>query len=322
MGNITDDSKTNQSQVSSFDYRLKNQHWLELRASGISEEIIKLNFSSLSEYEPHERLFFALPDSDRRNGGVVRSRFLKKYEHCYEGGWWFSGVDLVSNSLSEWGCFKPDRPRYDLSRQKKIKYETPPKTPTRVFAPQIGQETANAICDRWGVSRLSVTSCVSFWEDARANPQIPLFITEGAKKASSLVSEGYLAIGLPGVWNGAKKLGDFHQLIPELKALAPNRQIYFAFDSDEKPKTIKHVRKALNRTGWLLEREGAKVSVIQWSSKFKGVDDLLYARGSIYFQHLIDNAVSLADFKLQTLTDLNPLVAYSRHTCKIGHDVK
>ncbi|MFM6202318.1 MAG: DUF3854 domain-containing protein, partial [Dolichospermum sp.] len=42
----------------------------------------------------------------------------------------------------------------------------------------------------------------SFWEWVKDHPQIPVTITEGAKKAAALLSCGIVAIGLPGINNG------------------------------------------------------------------------------------------------------------------------
>ena len=72
---------------------------------------------------------------------------------------------------------------------------------------------------------------IGFWAWVIANPKIPVLITEGAKKAGAIMSAGYVAIALPGVFNGyrqpkndwGQKIGNPH-LIPQLEAFAQKRQ--------------------------------------------------------------------------------------------------
>ena len=308
MRNITENSTANPQTNSTTDFNLESEHLGEFRQSLISDEIIDLNFSSLIEYEPLEKLVYALPNSERRNDGRLRSRWLRRYDHCYQGGWWFAGIDLLTFERSEWGCLKPDHPRYDLSRKRKIKYEHPPKTDTRVFAPAIGKEAAHLICDRWGFERYQPTTISDFWQYALENTKLPLFVTEGAKKVSSLCSNGYLCLASPGIWNAVRKRGDLHSLIRELEKFGRNREIFFVFDQDTKPETVKNVRHAIRCTGHLLERIGATVKVVQWDNKYKGVDDLIFNCGVEALDKAIENAVPLADFRLQSLTDLEPMV--------------
>ena len=118
-----------------------------------------------------------------------------------------------------------------------------------------------------------------FWAWVLADPSIPLTITEGAKKAGSLLTAGYVAIALPGVWNGYRKNKDklgnkvgLPYLIPQLEAFAHGgREFNFAFDHDIKPTTVQSVRKAITQTGNLLVQKGCQVNVIQWTYPEKGV---------------------------------------------------
>ncbi|MDJ0537411.1 MAG: DUF3854 domain-containing protein, partial [Microcystis sp. M53603_WE2] len=105
----------------------------EWRGSGVDAELIHLNVTSLAGLSPSEYLLYS-QELPRRNDGRVRDDILKRYEHISQGGWWCSGIDLLTGNYDLWGCFKPDFPRLSLDKAKPIKYEHPPQTPTGVFA--------------------------------------------------------------------------------------------------------------------------------------------------------------------------------------------
>ncbi|NCR23534.1 MAG: DUF3854 domain-containing protein, partial [Microcystis aeruginosa L111-01] len=138
------------------------------------------------------------------------------------------------------------------------------------------------------------------------NPSIVLLITEGAKKAGSLLSAGYVAIALPGIYSGYRQQKDDYGkaigmpvLIPQLeKFCQAGREISFFFDQDTKPKTIKNVQIAIQKTGKLLEDQGCKVSVARWDKSYKGVDDLIAAKGEDEFDQAHKKRISLEKFNL------------------------
>ena len=67
---------------------------------------------------------------------------------------------------------------------------------------------------------------------------------EGSKKSGLLLTLGYAAIALPGIWMGRRKGPE--RLIPELELFAqPGREFAFVFDADEKRKTRQAVAKAV-----------------------------------------------------------------------------
>ncbi|AKN61726.1 hypothetical protein WB44_12170 [Synechococcus sp. WH 8020] len=90
---------------------------------------------------------------------------------------------------------------------------------------------------------------------------VPLFVTEGAKKTAALLTAGYLAIGLSGVWNGCQKdkKGRSH-LKPGLRELTRYKvdRVIAMFDwSEPNSKGEAAVRGAIDRLG----------RVIQWETK-------------------------------------------------------
>jgi hypothetical protein len=116
------------------------------------------------------------------------------------------------------------------------------------------------------------------------DPAVPLWITEGPRKADAGVSAGLCCIALLGVWNwrgsnaagGTMALGDWESVT--LKG----RRVYIAFDSDV---MTKHdVRAALKRFGAFLASRRADVRFVYLPAgdgAKAGLDDYLFAGGSI-----------------------------------------
>ena len=161
--------------------------------------------------------------------------------------------------------YKPDHPRLDR-RGRAIKYETPEGAANRVDCPPRCQKQL-------------------------ADPSIPLYVSEGKKKADSLVTQGLCTINIPGCWSWKSK--------NELKGITistdfdriafNDRQVYLVPDSDIA--TIPGVRQACLRLAEHLSRKKAKVSIIylpQEGTQKVGVDDFLVAG------HTIEQLLALA----------------------------
>jgi len=134
---------------------------------------------------------------------------------------------------STWGWqYRPDRPR--LRNGKSVKYETPTKQRNGLDVPP-------------GVG------------PALGNPAVPLWVTEGCKKADAAALAGLACVALPGVWswrgtngNGGKTaISDWHDVALN------GRRVILAFDSDVTRK--RPVRSALNELAGYLTSKGAKV---------------------------------------------------------------
>lgn len=140
----------------------------------------------------------------------------------------------------------------------------------------------------------------SFWQWVLDTPDLPILLVEGAKKAACLLSYGYIAIALPGIFNGRRVTRDAQgkayadSLIPELELFATaNRRFYFCFDHDTKPKTIENVNLAIAKTGKLLVQKGCDVQVITLPGPDKGVDDFIVAQGANAFEQIYQQALPL-----------------------------
>jgi hypothetical protein len=292
-------------------------HLQEWGNSCVDDQLTRLNVTSLEGQDPYEYLLYsdAIP---RRNDGRVKGHILKRYQHIEGGGWWCSGIDLLTLSDDLWGCFKPSQPRYSLSEHKLLKYEHPPKTPTSLFALRVPEPIWQRIAERY---QLEVCPSdidhsqpdLGFWQWLINHPSIPLCITEGAKKAGALLTAGYAAIALPGIFGGYRvprdqlgnRLGK-SRLIPQILKLAtPGRPMYLAFDQDSKPTTIKAVNAAIRQLGYLLTRQRCPVKVITWASELgKGVDDLIATHAQEAFDQAYQKAVPLDTWKAQFLATL------------------
>ena len=287
----------------------------EWKASGVDPELTDLNVVSLHGTSPTEYLLYA-NSIPRRNDGRVSERFLQRYAHTDAGGWWCSGIDILSGEEDIWGCFKPERPRN--IDNKTIKYEHPPQATTGVFALKVPLSMWHKIADRAGVElapeAINYQSAdFGFWQWIIEHPEVPLCITEGAKKAGALLSAGYGTIAVPGINNGyrtpkdqeGRRVGKSH-LIPQLAKLAtPGREIHFVFDQDKKPRTVKAVNAAIKKTGYLLQKAGCQVKVVTWNtSKGKGVDDLITNHGQELFGQAYEDALDLETWKAKSWTKL------------------
>ncbi len=93
------------------------------------------------------------------------------------------------------------------------------------------------------------------------DPNIPLYLTEGAKKVLKGNQEGLPTIGVLGVWSWRGKRDGRSVPIPDLDRIVwQRRTVYVVFDSDVATK--EPVRWAQFKLAQELRRRGAKVSVI------------------------------------------------------------
>jgi Domain of unknown function (DUF3854) len=283
----------------------------EWQKSCVDEELIDLNVTPLKGLNSLDYLLYSdqLP---RNNDGRVNSQILKRYEHTTDGGWWCSGLDVLTGKEDLWGCFKPVHPRTTDDAKKIIKYEHPPMEKTGLFALRVPPKLWEKIA-RKNHLEFSPAEHTNFWSWLIANPSVPLCITEGAKKAGTLLSAGYPAIALPGVNNGyrtpkdnnGRKIAKAH-LIPQIQLFAqPGRDIYIIFDQDSRAKSIKAVNAAIAKMGGLLVQAKCKVKVVTWASELgKGVDDLIGQQGQAGFDAAYQKATSFDAWKAHSLGNL------------------
>jgi hypothetical protein len=290
------------------------REWID--GSGIDPKITSLNLKSLDGTSPYDYLLYSdkLP---RTNTGRLSFSVLNRYHHLDDGGWWCSGVDVLTGNDALWGCFKPNKPAWDDEKQKYRKYNHPEKVPVEIFALKIPHKLWQLIARRYDVAlpeNYQELPHSAFWKWVIDHPQIPVIITEGAKKAAAVLSRGYVCIALPGVTHGVHQPKDEFgnddgkpSLVPQLQIFAqPGRRIYFCFDQDSKRSTVRAVNKQISIRAKLFLLKKCEVNVITWNPVLgKGIDDALVAIGKEQFDLLYQKALKFDDWQslqLKTLT--------------------
>ena len=136
---------------------------------------------------------------------------------------------------------------------------------------------------------------LGFWRWVADNPQLPIEVTEGAKKAACLMANGYIPICLTGVWNSKqkKKLRAIPTFAP---FLVKGRPIHLVFDSDVVVK--RQVQEALKYGGYLAVKAGCVVGVASWeyTEETKGVDDLIANQGIKAFETVMENLIPFKEW--------------------------
>lgn len=227
--------------------------------SGVSDLITRLNLESLNDLEE-----------------IARRLDWKKYTHT--PGWWSSGINPRNGQRMGFmhGQFKPNEPIKLPKSAKPAKYLS-------------SKAQYDAICINTGNPE--------FWLDIIQNISIPIYITEGAKKAASGLTQGYPTLALLGVDMGL----DDGDLVGNLAVFAkPGRLFYLCFDGDIVRK--KSVQQALLRLCKVLAKRGCTVKVVTWDeSRGKGMDDFLVNNGHEEFNVEIARAQLIQDWETALL---------------------
>ncbi len=174
---------------------------------------------------------------------------------------------------------RPDDPRTDKNGRL-VKYESPVGTRPVLDVPPSVREKLRDIA-------------------------LPMFLTEGSRKADSLASRGLCGVSVPGVWGwrGTNVHGGKLPL-PDWELVALNsRRVYLVFDSDIMLKVP--VYRAMLRLKAFLEGRGAEVLVIYLPAGEggvkRGIDDFLVAG------HGVDDLLALAAAELREPPEDNDL---------------
>lgn len=237
---------------------LSQEHLAVLRQSAISDQVIAARgYRTVTDVAELEQLGFAR--SQCRSGLLLPL-------HTTDGG---NGIYIL----------RPDNPRVV---EEKHRGKFPDGTyPNRV----IKYEQPQGIGSR--------LDCPPPCLPQLGKPAVPLWITEGQKKADALASVGQCVIALLGVWNfkGKNEFGG-NTLLADFDYIALNgREVRIVFDSDVMTKPP--VRKALGRLTEHLQRKGAHVAAVYLPNgkdgKKLGVDDYL-ADG-----HTVDDLIGLIE---------------------------
>lgn len=237
---------------------LSLEHYRTLsEGSGISDEVIELRpYKTVTE--PAELIKLGFSRAQSRN---VPGLLLPV--NCTDGT---NGLTLYRPDTPRVIQDKNHRNRDGTFKERIIKYEMPPKVGVRLDCPRICRT-------------------------ALVDPDRPLWITEGQKKADALASRGAVAIALLGVWNfnGRNSMGGVSLLADFDYVTWKNRDVRVVFDSDVMTKA--GVRKALERLREHLQRKGAHVAAVYLPTENGakvGVDDYLLTHNLDDLEALIE----------------------------------
>lgn len=158
----------------------------------------------------------------------------------------------------------------------------------------------------------------SFWEWFLNHPEIPLIVTEGAKKALAAISQGYVALSVYGMTCGVKN----KEVKPELLPYVQNREVTIAYDRDTKPETRHKVFKKTKQLGNAIAYHAkGTVKIATWDcSQGKGIDDLI-ANDPNLFTQAMSQAKPFEQWKNWKLTDLTPYISQIIHSRYIPQDL-
>lgn len=289
--------------------RVAPDHVEEWLASGVDPDIIALNVETLTDTAATPTTDSLFPIAERLNWQINRFGQQTRPELR---GWWVSGHDPLTGQRMDWGRFKPDAttPIFDYRQQKTAKYLSPRLGPgsSRLILLDVPLSIWQRVAQRYQTP-VPADRTQGFWTWVKQH-QIPLVLTEGEKKAGCLLTLGYAAIALPGIFTGYRK--QTGQLIPDLAVFAKtDRSVYICFDFDARPITRQQIQLATTRLGQLLQAAGCTVQVITLPGPEKGVDDLVMAQGSTAFDTCYQQATELQDWQVQQQWGLSFPIAQS-----------
>ena len=173
--------------------------------------------------------------------------------------------------------------------------------PARALFLDVPPAIARLIYAQSGVKPTPDDQALGVWHCIQ-HYRIPVVLVEGAKKAGALLTAGFAAIALPGIWNGRRvereawgQIGS-ESLIPDLESFNDGRRITFCFDQDEKRKTRRAVASAIRATSRLFKPAGCECVVARWQTGWgKGIDDVAVAKGIDGVRGILDAASSYND---------------------------
>lgn len=276
--------------------------------------------------------------------GTLKKNIADRYWNLDLGGWWVSGRQVTFNGSVfasediEWGQFKPNTPREYFEKEKEregfgektlnprledaitpkkkiIKYESPIGKAARIMLLAPSENSFRTYIERFSdkdkkkiAKNINCRVVKDFWKFV-AQTNMPIIICEGAKKALTLLSYGYAAVSVAGIYGGYRnhetKIWELRKLHSDFSAFLVNyRDWYFCFDGESKPHVKHNIEVAITRTGDLIKKANQKniIRVIElpapklWGQK-TGVDDFIVKEGIGAFHGLFNNAPTLLEWK-------------------------
>lgn len=258
--------------------------------SGVDPDVYHLNFEPASGRPVYDLLYRDTDPTTNSSSGSAQAK--RNYAKCENAIGWIANGRFRQLSGPPIAFDKKGRPRA---------YFQPQGKPLEVFCPLVTVGIWRAVAAKAGLSMPEFPAvglrgeALEFW-DWVISSGCPVVITEGEKKAAALVSRGYAAFGLPGIYTGyrvtergetvTKIDGSQYQRATARElhhALQPldtaGREITIIFDYRVGDYSQSQEFKAANTLGKLFKNAIAKIAKLPGPDK--GVDDFLVAGGDI-----------------------------------------
>ena len=288
-----------------FPVNIDEPHLADFRDSAIAPDIAALNFRSFdgsNDNELDEAFTLLVEEPNHNNNGTLAGKSQNDLANTLRSrGWIFEGYKGV--------CVKPNSPRKvkdENGKEKDIKYESPrgrgklqlliPRMSVRAgleIVSKLGEEVAKEYRHRIELSAPGAED-PGFWDWYLEHDGF-IIITEGIKKACSLVSNGYPAIALNGMWGWGTNIKDMFGNVErddlgkslktihaDLEPFLDGREIVLALDREATPDKVTMVEMAKAAFVRALDGEGIVVTDLKWRNakgSTKGIDDYIAAKG-------------------------------------------
>lgn len=264
--------------------------------SGVKPEIIDENVGSITGHDAFFKLKGKHIKRYQSNGNPLRKGWHKKYqEFANTRGWWVQGVDILAETpgatKSDWGRYKPTEGQIiDPVKNKPMKYVAPQGEGIHpVF---LGVDNKTWVFTGKGFRcEPDLRKEKSYWNWVLKNPQVPITLVEGEKKAGALLSLGIPAIATCGIWGWAARTETNRFTLPEeLKIFnQKGRTVHILFDYAPIPNDQQDVFYAAKTLGKCFDKV-KDVFIGVPPGPEKGIDDFIMAGGKyedIIFRHLL-----------------------------------
>lgn len=142
------------------------------------------------------------------------------------------------------------------------------------------------------------------WDVVMKSSHMPIYITEGEKKAASACINGLPCIGLGGVWSFKSKKAGIALLKELEKTEWKDRLVYIVFDSDvvEKPEVMRAMQALASTLRERGAREIRSISLSDGSGEKIGLDDFIVEHGVDKLESMVSEE---PDALLNELNELN-----------------
>ncbi|WP_069790879.1 DUF3854 domain-containing protein (plasmid) [Cyanobacterium sp. IPPAS B-1200] len=211
-------------------------------------------------------------------------------------------ITLPKNTLED--CYIWIRKHRIKLKVEIIKYENLQGQGTPPMFPNIPFRIIEKVAQQYDIKELPEDNYEAKWQWIENN-SIPITITEGLKKALSLISQGIISIASVSITTHSEKktehLNSYQTPLKQelLPFLIPGREVYLAFDCGDKKESS---RKAVARESWKVLGKLNDLKCIPYQLKWldedcKGIDDYIYKYGKESLNNLYQEAKNYHEIK-------------------------